>query len=419
MSEAVIFISRQRLAGGTSGSSAYLIDLARTVREAGLEPHLIQPSPTLMGRLPIVRLGREMRLFESHSVRGVWRVGDRLIARDPAVYLAVARALVSRVARRLGVRAAWTLDRPMPYAISIPWTPADHAFVRAKRPARSVAVIADYMFQAEGLADAGAPPLPSAIVMHDLFHARAGTSRTGQRIDSVAQVDRAHEIALLRRADAVIAIQETEARFVAEAVAGVEAILTPMAAEPVAAAAGGEDDRLLFVGSNTAPNVVGLEWFFDTVWPLVRAARPDARLAVAGTVARAFGGRTTPAGVALLGLVDDLAPLYARAGIVISPLTFGSGLKIKLVEALAAGKAIVATGITMQGVEAACDGAVIVADEPDAFARAIVELAGDAGRRAAYAEAALGVARTHFSRAASHAAFRAWLDRVALGERAV
>src|SRR5690606_3854767 len=104
----------------------------------------------------------------------------------------------------------------------------------------------------------------------------------------------------------------------------------------------GEDDRVLFVGSNTAPNTVGLAWFLEEVWPEVLKRRPSCRLDVAGSVERGFDARDQR-GVRFLGLVDDLAPLYRRAGVVVSPLTFGSGLKIKLIEAMAQGKAVVAT----------------------------------------------------------------------------
>jgi succinoglycan biosynthesis protein ExoO len=408
----VLFISRQRVVGRTNGSSVYLLDLAGAVRAAGMTPHLLQPSPTLMGRWPVLRLKPEMKVFATHDIRGVWRFGDLVVSRDWRVYLAVARAVVSQVARRLGVTADWAKDRPLPYAIAIPWTKRDRAFVRKAAKGKADIAIADYMFQAEGFASLPDGGTPTAIAMHDLFHARAARSDSGVNRDSVAEVDREREIAMLARADAVIAIQATEAAFVAEHVPDTQAILAPMAAHPVATPQPGNGDRLLFVGSNTAPNVIGLQWLFDEVWPIVRAAWPEARLDVAGTVARAFpaGG---PPGVRFLGLVDDLDALYAEAGIVISPLTFGSGLKIKLIEAMAQGKAIVATSITLQGAERECEGAVALADEPKAFASAILKLHADHAVRAALATAAWETARRHFSPEACYGVFIGWLKQSA------
>ncbi|MFD2578375.1 glycosyltransferase [Novosphingobium colocasiae] len=149
--------------------------------------------------------------------------------------------------------------------------------------------------------------------------------------------------------------------------------------------------------------------FFDQVWPSIRRQRPDTQLDIAGSVASAFPGGGPP-GVHFHGMVPDLAPLYAAAGVAISPLTFGSGLKIKLVEALAHGKAVVATATTLQGVEDTCGGAVIQADDAARFADAVVALAQAPDRRVALAAAALDCARRHFSSQACHAAFIAWLE---------
>lgn len=271
-------------------------------------------------------------------------------------------------------------------------------------------VIADYAFQTPAFA--AYPGVPSAVIMHDLFHRRDGGGQ-----DSVAVLTREQEAALLARADAAIAIQPAEAGFVRDHVPGVRPLLAPMAARPVAAPLPGADDRLLFVGSNTAPNVIGLQWFFDQVWPTIRRHRPDARLDIAGSVASAFPGGG-PAGARFHGIVPRLAPLYAGAGVVISPLTFGSGLKIKLVEALAHGKAVIATSITLQGVEDICAGAVIRADDAAQFADAVVALVRGPDRRTALGASALDCARRHFSPEACHADFIAWLGEQAPRARA-
>jgi len=400
----ILFISRQRIVGATNGSSAYLLDLARAARGAGLVPHLVQPSATITGRWPMLTMRNEMDVFATHQVRGLVRIGRRFLSPSPRVYAALARGAVAAIARSLGLSAAWAADRPLPYTVAIPWTPADHAWLRSAVRGKADIAVADYMFCAEGFQDLPSTEVPTAIVMHDLFHARAGGA-----YDSVALVDREREVAMLAEADVVITIQATEAAFIENHVPAVRAILAPMAAEPVTAAQPGASGRILFVGSNTAPNSVGLQWFFDAVWPLVQADWPAARLDIAGSVARAFPGGG-PAGVSFLGLVDTLTPLYASSEIVISPLTFGSGLKIKLVEALAHGKAVVATTVTIQGVEHECTSAVRVSDDPVAFARHIVALHNDRAARTALAEAALAAAQNHFSPKACYAEFTDWLN---------
>ncbi|MEG3174743.1 glycosyltransferase [Sphingomonas sp. RB3P16] len=388
------------------------MDLATAARAAGYIPHLVQPSPTITGRMPVLTLLPEMAVFETHQVRGLMRFGRRLVSVRPKVYAALGLAAMRALARKVGARGAWAQDVPLPHSILLPWTAADRSYVRRASAGISDIAIADYIFCATGLADLADPAVPTAIVMHDLHHARDGMGA-----DSITPITRDQEIALLDQADAVICIQSSEAGFVTAALPHRVTILAPMAADPSPLPAAGARDRFLFVGSNTPPNVVGLQWFFAEVWPLVLARFPDARLDIAGTVRRAFpdGG---PHGTVFHGLVEDLGALYDSAGIVISPLTFGSGLKIKLIEALARGKAVVATSITLQGVEAECADAVLAADDPRDFANAILALNGDDTVRADLAAAALAVARNHFSAAACYGSFTRWLDASAQPARA-
>jgi succinoglycan biosynthesis protein ExoO len=208
-------------------------------------------------------------------------------------------------------------------------------------------------------------------------------------------------MAMLGRAGAVIAIQAEEAAKVRRRLPGTRVLLAPMATIPVAAPQAGTGSDLLFIGSNTSPNVDALRWFFDEVWPLVQRANPAAKFKVAGNVAASF--QAVPEGVVMLGRVDDLTPLYASAAVVISPLRGGSGLKIKLIEALGHGKAIVATTTTLQGVTDIIGSAVIVADDAQAFADGIATLLNDAALRANYGARALAIVRDHFSPEACYA----------------
>ena len=407
----IMFISRQRLVGPTNGSSTYLLELARAVRGAGMRPHLIQPSPSLMGRWPVLRLRPEMAVFETHAIRGVLRVGNLVISRDWRIYAAASRGVISRLARKAGFTWDWFTDRPQPYAIAVAWSDKDRSFTNRHLAGRANVIVADYMFQAEAFSCPAARPLPKAIVMHDLFHARAGKDPSGRNIDSVVSVSRDDEVALLSKADAVIAIQSNEQAFLRDALPGVRPILAPIAAHPVSSPQPGDGERLLFVASNTAPNVVGLNWFFEQVWPSILTEMPNTILEVAGNVHLAFpnGG---PRGVRFLGLVESLEGLYRDAGVVISPLTFGSGLKIKLIEAMAKGKAIVATSITVEGVEKECAGSVEVTDDPERFAARLVALQRDPSTRQQLATAALEAARRHFSPDAMYGSFINWLREV-------
>ncbi|MCK8783245.1 glycosyltransferase [Roseomonas sp. NAR14] len=398
----VCLISRQRVVGYTNGSSTYLLSLCETLKRAGLEVHGVFPSPVLFGRWPWLKLQPEMRVFDSISIRGGWRFGDVVVATDPRIALRAGVYVADRLLRRAGIGVLGGLAKAAPYGIGAPWKPADFVFVARHAQGRADMILTDYCFQNQAIPYALRPDAPSAVVMHDLFSSRASVfSRIGGG-DTVTQLDHDTEMALLGRADAVIAIQAEEGAVVRRALPGTRVIVAPMAITPVAAPQPGQGARVMFVGSKTPPNSTGLRWFFDECWPAIRAAVPAATLEVAGSVAQDFPG-APPEGVRFLGLVDDLDGLYRDAAVVISPLLAGSGLKIKLIEAMGRGKAIVATPVTVQGVEDLGDGAVVVTDEPAEFAAAVTRLLRDKAARGTLAAAALAAARARFTAAACYA----------------
>jgi len=399
----VALLSRQRVVGATNGSSAYLISIAHALKDAGYAVDFIGASPKLFGRWPFFALKPETDVFASYQVRGAWRIGRFVLSRAPSRLAAAALAGAEKVAAKLKLPIG-ALSKPAEYSIAAEATRADMVFVaHAVRP-NTRAVLCDYGFLTPLAPFALTPDAPTLVVMHDLFSARVRDD-----VDGVAMLTPAEEWRLLGQADIVLAIQQTEADAVRAALAHTETVIAPHAVRTVPAPQPGNDGSLLFVGSNTGPNISGLHWFFEACWPVIRAARPDMTLDVAGSVARAF--HDAPAGVRLLGVVPDLAPLYRDAGVVISPLRAGSGLKIKLIEAMAQGKAIVATTITMQGVEDIAQGAARVTDDPAVFAQAILDLASAPAARADLARAALACAEAHFAPRAAYAAMLTALAR--------
>ncbi|WP_072393084.1 glycosyltransferase [Hyphomicrobium sp. CS1GBMeth3] len=392
----VALISRQRLVGNSNGSSAYLLALAKALRDDGHKITLISPSMSTFGRWPFLRLRPEMDAFDEIHVRGSWKIRRRLyIAKDPRIAINAALTIASRLVSRLGVKPPSAWDRPAPYAIAEPWHREDQLFIARHAPRAPKLVLVDYAFTTPGIPYALAPSARSAVVMHDFFSARAERFREQKLADSVAWLDQATELRLLAGADAVIAIQKLEGAEIARLLPERQVIVAPLASRVKEAPQPGDDRTLLFVGSNTAPNVIGLQWFIEAIWPEVRRRTPDVRLLVAGGVAAAFPDEVP--GVRFLGMVADLDPPYAEAGVVISPLTVGSGLKIKLVEALGQGKAVVATSVTTEGYEDAAIEAIFERDEPQPFADAVVDLLTNEELRRAKAADALDVARRFYS----------------------
>ena len=109
-----------------------------------------------------------------------------------------------------------------------------------------------------------------------------------------------------------------------------------------------ERDGLLFVGNLAhlgSPNVDALVHFVDDVLPLVRAEIGTVTVRVAGAVAPQLGRRLSEAGVEVLGVVDDLVPLYDRARAFIAPTRFAAGIPLKVVEAAAHGLPVAVTSL--------------------------------------------------------------------------
>jgi succinoglycan biosynthesis protein ExoO len=397
----VSVLARQRIVCATNGSSVYVLELARALAQSGLDVHLLSPSPTTLGRWPFIALRSEMAVFKTIRVRGTLRIGRFLIALRPRKCVQAMLAVVEKGLLRLGVLPHPVL-KPAPYAIASPLTREDQLFLAKYAPRIGDVLIADYCFLTDAFPYALRPDAKTAVIMHDLFSSRGGQFAALGAADSVVQLTEAAECALLAKADTIVAIKD-EGEWLRNRILERRIIVAPMAAKPVAAPQAGRDDVVLFVGSSAAPNVDGLRWFLQDCWPKIRARRPRAILRVAGTVCQKVG--RAPSGVQLLGLVDDLTSLYAECGLMISPLRAGSGLKIKLIEALALGKAVVATAVTLQGVADTLRDCVRIADEPDQFVDAVVDLACNGGSRRVLAARGLAAIRQHFSDKECYAEF--------------
>jgi glycosyltransferase involved in cell wall biosynthesis len=122
------------------------------------------------------------------------------------------------------------------------------------------------------------------------------------------------------------------------------------------------------------PNVDGVNHFVKDIWPRIAEAHPEA-------LCKIIGGRPPPSLLALAGprveltgFVPDLRPHLAAAAVVVVPLRLGGGTRLKIVEAMAMGKAIVSTALGTEGIEAIPGRDILVEDEPAAFADAVNRL---------------------------------------------
>jgi glycosyltransferase involved in cell wall biosynthesis len=156
-------------------------------------------------------------------------------------------------------------------------------------------------------------------------------------------------------------------------------------------------DAVLFVGNyQHPPNVEGALWLAREVWPRVLAARPQARLTLAGRAPTPAIRALAGASVAVPGALDDLGALYAASGVAVAPIFWGSGVRIKLLEALASGLPVVATPLAAEGIPLRAGESALFADDPAGFAAAIARLLDDEALRARVGAAGRAVVARHY-----------------------
>jgi len=195
-----------------------------------------------------------------------------------------------------------------------------------------------------------------------------------------------YELRALRQCDLVVAHSETDAealrrwlpRLPIEYVpSGVNLDDWPACFDPTAT------DEVLFVGNYLhPPNVEGALWLAREVWPRVRRMHPGARLTLAGRAPPPVIQALAADDVRVPGAVNDLRPLYTRSSVVVAPIFWGSGVRIKLLEALACGLPVVTTALAAEGIALHDHASALFAERPDAFAEAIVRLLDDPALRA-------------------------------------
>ena len=136
---------------------------------------------------------------------------------------------------------------------------------------------------------------------------------------------------------------------------------------------------MLFVGSfRHDPNRVAVDWFVSKVLPLILARQPHAKLVIAGSdppPAHTYADYAT--NLEMLGYVDDVRDALARYAIFVCPILSGSGVRVKLLEAFAAGIPVISTTVGAEGLARKDGEFCALADEPAAFAERVLALLAD------------------------------------------
>ena len=141
--------------------------------------------------------------------------------------------------------------------------------------------------------------------------------------------------------------------------------------------------HLIYIGSmDWYPNEDAVGFFADEVLPRIQEKVPGVAFSI-------VGGNPSPQvqklaareGVVVTGRVPEIKPYFAEATVFVVPLRIGSGTRLKILEALAMGKAIVSTTVGAEGLDLKDGEEIFIADEPTAFANAVIRLLTDSELR--------------------------------------
>ncbi len=211
---------------------------------------------------------------------------------------------------------------------------------------------------------------------------------------------RRHEHDVCRLVDQVTCVSPVDAARLA--VLGVTAppVVVPSGADLVDARAsdGRAPSDIVFVGGlDYRPNRDAVRWLIEAIYPRVRRAVPSARLRIVGAdPPRWLTGPGVPDGVVVTGRVDDARAVVACAAVSVAPLRIGSGTRLKVLEALSLGVPVVSTALGVEGLALADGVHVLIADDADAFAQAVVRLLTDPTAQATLGAAGRQAVRTHY-----------------------
>ncbi|MDF1513019.1 MAG: glycosyltransferase [Anaerolineae bacterium] len=212
---------------------------------------------------------------------------------------------------------------------------------------------------------------------------------------------RRYESEVCNAVDTVVCVSEDDALAIKRIAPGVQPLVIPngISFDEYAGYKTGitlQQPAFVFTGTmNFRPNVDGVIWFAQHVWPMIRQELPDAHFYVVGRHPhpRLNALAETP-GMMITGGVPETRDYIHAAAVYVVPLLVGGGTRLKILESTAMAKAVVATSLGAEGFTRP-EQAMILADTPDTFASACIRLAKDVQEREAWGSRASVFARSY------------------------
>ncbi len=331
----VFIVSQQNVFPGRGGAGTYVAGIVDALLAEGWSVTILLLHP-IGGKSGVVALNPRGKW--NVGMPFGWKLGTHLFS--PLAFLY--RCFWEVLLRCRGVSLSPWATRPL--SLDLRWALAR---IRRQKP---VAVLANYNWLAHALVKAGVrQTAPVFCLTHDVLSEKTRDFRDQGFPPSWWQMSAEHEKTALAEVDVIVAINNRDQAtfkswFPQKRVISVSTAVSQPALSPPPLG-----KNCLFVGSDYSANVDGIHWFLAEVWPLVLGEVPAATLTICGKVTQTIN--SDHRGVVRQGVVPSLDPYYQNADVVIAPLRVGSGLKIKVTEALSHGRPVATTSIGAQGME--------------------------------------------------------------------
>ena len=354
----ILFISRKFDLVGKSAPSRYLLDVIDAVDQEGNQIELLKLDFNTYKK----HLFFDNKFRHKLIIPGFAKLNGKLISLSYLFYHKWLRMLKIKIKYR---RASGPLSQ------------VETKYIKKLNKKKYDTVIVDYFSLAKAL---NLFPSKKGIVTHDVWHQHFSVGKSDTFFGNLRASDEAE---LLQLADFILAISKRDQlSFEKMQLDKTEVIYFPPAIKSKLGLTQGlmkkrfESKNILFVGSNYRPNVFGLEWFIEKVWPLLIFKHDEINLIVIGNVKKYINPEFIDKydNIQFLGFVDDLQSYYINSKFVISPLLEGTGIKIKNIEAIEYALPIVSTSIGAQGLESFINKGLVVRDDPETFADELLNI---------------------------------------------
>lgn len=275
---------------------------------------------------------------------------------------------------------------------------------RADYAEKYMDVVRQYCPQARVLFD--------TVDLHFVREQREAELSNDKALMESAAMRKNQELALARKADITLVVSPVEITLFEKEAPDVNvALLSNIHANHDAGAAFRDRRDMLFIGNfEHPPNTDAMEFFLDEIFPLVEKANPDIKLKIVGGHVPSQLKARAKENIEFTGFVEDITELFNTIRLSIAPLRYGAGVKGKINSSMSYGVPMVVSTIAAEGMSLVHEQDILIADQPEDFAREILKLYDDENLWLALSKAGKENIERHFSFATAEAQLKTVLE---------